>query len=98
MTGWGRAGMRCMTPAHSANSASKCAAPLSAPSRAASSRTSSPKTAAVKAGKSAFYDQISLPLADAYRHCGAVMVENMLWRDTAEGIQAFLEKRKPDWN
>ena len=55
-------------------------------------------TAAVKAGKSAFYDQISLPLADAYRHCGAVMVENMLWRDTAEGIQAFLEKRKPDWN
>jgi 1,4-dihydroxy-2-naphthoyl-CoA synthase len=24
-------------------------------------------------------------------------VENMLWRDTAEGLQAFIEKRKPDW-
>ncbi len=26
-----------------------------------------------------------------------VMVENMLWRDTEEGISAFLEKRQPDW-
>ncbi|MFN3846865.1 MAG: enoyl-CoA hydratase [Paracoccaceae bacterium] len=54
-------------------------------------------TAAVKIGKAAFYDQIDLPLADAYSHTGTVMVENMLWRDTAEGISAFLEKRKPDW-
>ena len=53
--------------------------------------------AAVKVGKSAFYDQLGLPLDAAYRHCGAVMVENMLWRDTDEGISAFLEKRKPDW-
>jgi len=54
-------------------------------------------TAAVKIGKSAFYDQIDLPLAEAYDHAGRVMVENMLWRDTEEGISAFLEKRKPDW-
>lgn len=53
--------------------------------------------AAVKIGKSAFYDQITLPLAEAYAHAGKVMVENMLWRDTDEGISAFLEKRKPDW-
>ena len=52
---------------------------------------------AVKIGKRAFYDQIGLDLAEAYDHTAAVMVENMLWRDTAEGIQAFLEKRKPDW-
>jgi len=25
------------------------------------------------------------------------MTENMLWRDTDEGISAFLEKRPPDW-
>jgi 1,4-dihydroxy-2-naphthoyl-CoA synthase len=25
------------------------------------------------------------------------MTENMLWRDTEEGISAFLEKRHPDW-
>ena len=53
--------------------------------------------AAVKIGKSGFYDQIALPLAQAYAQTGAAMVENMLWRDTEEGIRAFLEKRKPDW-
>ena len=53
--------------------------------------------AAVKIGKQAFYDQIEMPLAAAYEHTAAVMVENMLWRDTDEGIAAFIEKRKPDW-
>ncbi|MCF3594340.1 enoyl-CoA hydratase [Rhodobacteraceae bacterium LMO-12] len=52
---------------------------------------------AVKIGKQAFYDQITMPLDQAYAHTGAVMVENMLWRDTDEGISAFLEKRPPDW-
>ena len=52
---------------------------------------------AVKIGKQAFYDQIALPLDQAYAHTGAVMVDNMLWRDTEEGIAAFLEKRPPDW-
>jgi enoyl-CoA hydratase/carnithine racemase len=54
-------------------------------------------TAAVGIGKRAFYDQMGMDLAAAYRHAGAVMVENMLWRDTEEGIAAFLEKRAPDW-
>ncbi|WP_372839853.1 enoyl-CoA hydratase [Phaeovulum sp.] len=54
--------------------------------------------AAVKIGKRAFYEQIEMGLADAYAHASAVMVENMLWRDTEEGIAAFLEKRKPDWS
>ncbi len=54
-------------------------------------------TAAVRIGKTAFYDQLTLPVDAAYRHTGKVMVENMLWQDTAEGISAFLEKRKPDW-
>lgn len=53
--------------------------------------------AAVKIGKRAFYEQIEMETAAAYAHAGAVMVENMLYRDTAEGVQAFLEKRKPDW-
>lgn len=54
-------------------------------------------SAAVKIGKRAFYDQIDMSVADAYDHAAAVMVENMLCRDTEEGIAAFLEKRKPDW-
>jgi enoyl-CoA hydratase/carnithine racemase len=53
---------------------------------------------AVRIGKRAFYEQIELPLDQAYQLTGAVMVENMLDRDTAEGISAFLDKRQPDWS
>ncbi len=53
--------------------------------------------AAVRIGKAAFYRQAELGLAAAYDHTGRVMVENMLNQDTNEGITAFLEKRKPDW-
>jgi enoyl-CoA hydratase/carnithine racemase len=52
---------------------------------------------AVKIGKKAFYSQLQMPIDQAYAFTGEVMVENMLHRDTDEGIQAFLEKRKPDW-
>jgi enoyl-CoA hydratase/carnithine racemase len=54
--------------------------------------------AAVKIGKRAFYEQIEMPIDQAYAYAGEVMVENMLYRDTEEGISAFLEKRPPDWN
>jgi enoyl-CoA hydratase/carnithine racemase len=53
---------------------------------------------AVTIGKRAFYDQIQLPLDKAYELTGAVMVENMLNRDTNEGIAAFIEKRTPSWS
>jgi len=53
--------------------------------------------AAVRIGKRAFYDQVDLSLAEAYALTGQVMVENMLIRDTDEGIRAFIEKRAPDW-
>ncbi len=53
--------------------------------------------AAVRIGKRAFYDQIEMTRAEAYDYAGRVMTENMLWRDTEEGIRAFLEKRPPDW-
>lgn len=52
---------------------------------------------AVRIGKEAFYNQLHLPLDQAYAYTGAVMVENLLARDTEEGIAAFLEKRPPDW-
>ncbi|SHM22840.1 Enoyl-CoA hydratase/carnithine racemase [Roseovarius litoreus] len=54
--------------------------------------------AAVRIGKRAFYDQLEMPLEQAYAYTGEVMVENMMYRDTAEGISAFLEKRSPDWD
>ena len=53
--------------------------------------------AAVKIGKRAFYEQAEMTLEDAYNYAGDVMVENMMYRDTAEGISAFLDKRPPNW-
>ncbi len=52
---------------------------------------------AVRIGKRAFYDQLQMPLDAAYAHTGEVMVENMLNRDTEEGIAAFIDKRAPAW-
>ena len=48
-------------------------------------------------GKEAFYRQINMPLAEAYRYTAEVMTENMLAHDAEEGINAFIEKRKPTW-
>lgn len=71
---------------------------LGAETRALAETVAQKLTAAVKIGKRAFYDQIEMTRADAYDHAAAVMVENMLWSDTEEGISAFLEKRRPDWS
>jgi enoyl-CoA hydratase/carnithine racemase len=51
----------------------------------------------IKIGKEAFYQQLDMDLAAAYRYGAAVMAENMLARDAAEGIGAFIEKRAPKW-
>ena len=51
----------------------------------------------VAIGKAAFYAQAELGLADAYRYAAEVMTRNMLARDAAEGIDAFIAKRKPVW-
>ncbi len=37
------------------------------------------------------------PLAEAYERATGVMVDNLMTPETAEGIQAFLEKRTPTW-
>ena len=51
----------------------------------------------VAIGKEAFYRQIELPTAEAYAYAADVMVKNMMARDAAEGICAFIEKRPPEW-
>lgn len=53
--------------------------------------------ATIAVGKQAFYRQLEAPLADAYRDAAGVMVRNMMLEDAAEGIGAFIEKRKPKW-
>ena len=57
--------------------------------------TKSPLTVAI--GKEAFYRQAEMPLAAAYDYASEVMTRNMLARDAAEGIDAFLSKREPQW-
>ncbi|HHB81466.1 MAG TPA: enoyl-CoA hydratase, partial [Aliiroseovarius sp.] len=52
---------------------------------------------AVKIGKQAFYTQAEMDLAEAYQFTGQAMAENMMYDETAEGVQAFIEKRPPEW-
>lgn len=47
----------------------------------------------VRMGKRAFYEQLEMPLAEAYAHTGRVMTENMLARAAEEGIGAFLDRK-----
>jgi enoyl-CoA hydratase/carnithine racemase len=61
-------------------------------------RIAAKSAAAVKLGKEAFYRQIEMSIADAYEHATEVMVKNMMARDAAEGISAFVEKRPPKWD
>ncbi|MTI17343.1 enoyl-CoA hydratase [Rhodobacteraceae bacterium RKSG542] len=51
----------------------------------------------VKIGKEAFYKQLEMPLGQAYEYTAQVMTENMLANDAEEGINAFFQKRKPEW-
>jgi enoyl-CoA hydratase/carnithine racemase len=60
-------------------------------------RVASKSAHTLKIGKEAFYRQAEMSLADAYEYAAEVMTENMMARDAAEGIGAFIEKRKPTW-
>ncbi len=51
----------------------------------------------LKIGKEAFYRQLECGIKEAYEYTGAVMVRNMMTDDAAEGIDAFIEKRRPVW-
>ena len=56
------------------------------------------KPAAVIAeGKRLFYRQLEQPLADAYRMASRSITDNMLGPDAAEGVGAFIDKRRPNW-
>ena len=52
---------------------------------------------AVGMGKQMFYKQIEMGLDGAYQLAVETMACNMMTEDAAEGIDAFMQKRKPDW-
>jgi enoyl-CoA hydratase/carnithine racemase len=52
---------------------------------------------AIRTGKAMFSRQRSMGLEEAYAYAGSVMACNMMAEDAAEGIDAFIGKRKPEW-
>ncbi len=57
----------------------------------------SKSAAAVSAGKGLFYKQLEMPLQKAYELAAETMACNMMTQDAGEGIDAFKEKRNPEW-
>jgi len=52
---------------------------------------------AIKLGKEMFYKQLLMDLSEAYAYAAEKMACNMDSDDAREGIDAFIEKRKPEW-
>ena len=73
------------------------AAELTSATMALANRIASKSIQTLKIGKGAFYRQRDMDLKHAYEYAAHVMTENMQALDAAEGIDAFLQKRKPVW-
>jgi enoyl-CoA hydratase/carnithine racemase len=58
-------------------------------------KASSPLT--IRLGKAAFYDQLALDEGTAYQRATDVMTDNAQRHDAQEGMEAFLQKRRPVW-
>lgn len=52
---------------------------------------------AIGRGKRAFYEQADMRLSEAYDYANQVMVEGFMTHDSDEGLNAFFEKREPEW-
>ncbi len=77
----------------------RCVAPaeLQAATMEMARKIASKSSMTLATGKRAYYAQREMSLSDAYDYASGVMVDNMLARDAAEGIGAFIEKRAPQW-
>ncbi|WP_241566583.1 enoyl-CoA hydratase [Mycolicibacterium elephantis] len=53
--------------------------------------------AAIALGKAVFYRQLEQGMEAAYEDAGATMACNMMDPSALEGVQAFIEKRPPEW-
>ncbi len=53
--------------------------------------------ATVIAGKRGFYQQTDMSLPQAYAHAGQVISSDFAHPEGQEGMNAFIEKRPPDW-
>ena len=60
-------------------------------------KIASKSTMTVATGKKAFYVQAEMDLSKAYQYTSKTMTDNLLKHDAKEGINAFIEKRSPNW-
>lgn len=52
----------------------------------------------IRLGKKLFYSQIEKSTYSAYQEARDTMANNMLFPNTKEGINAFIQKRPPNWD
>jgi len=52
---------------------------------------------AISLGKQLFYKQLEMGMTGAYQLASETMACNMMAADAGEGIDAFMQKRKPEW-
>ncbi len=71
---------------------------LAAATRALAAQLAGKSGHALAVGKQAFYRQLELGVSEAYALGGETMACNMMDRDAAEGIDAFVGKREPNWD
>jgi enoyl-CoA hydratase/carnithine racemase len=53
---------------------------------------------AIAMGKELFYRQLETGIESAYQMAGQTMACNMIDEAAQEGVQAFMDKRKPNWS
>ena len=73
------------------------AAELESATRALAAKITAKSAHSIRLGKDMFYRQLSMDLAEAYAYASERMACNMDSQDAREGIDAFIEKRRPEW-
>lgn len=70
---------------------------LESETRALAEKIAGKSSRSIRLGKDMFYKQLPMELADAYTYASERMACNMDTHDAREGIDAFIEKRAPEW-
>jgi enoyl-CoA hydratase/carnithine racemase len=73
------------------------AAELESATRELAEKITAKSAYSIQLGKEMFYEQLPMELADAYAYASERMACNMDSHDAREGIDAFIQKRKPEW-
>ena len=70
---------------------------LDAAVRALADKIIAKSAVTIRMGKELFYKQLESTRAEAYKMAAETMACNMMSEDAGEGLDAFIEKRKPEW-